>query len=57
MKMYLLLKEKLFKTIYRLEHIKIKLISQNKLNGQNSLFKYLELILLTLSSTTPIGTK
>ena len=57
MKMYLLLKEKLFKTIYRLEHIKIKLINQNKLNGQNSLFKYLELILLTLSSTTPIGTK
>ena len=43
--MYLLLKEKLFKTIYRLEHIKIKLINQNKLNGQNSLFKYLELIL------------
>ena len=57
MKMYLLLKKKLFKTIYRLEHIKIKLINQNKLNGQNTLFKYLELILLTLSSTTPIGTK
>ena len=42
---------------YRLEHIKIELINQDKRNGYNFPLKYLELILITLSSMTPILTK
>ena len=42
---------------YWLEHIRIELINQEKWNGLNFPLKYLELILVTLSSITPTGTK
>ena len=42
---------------YGLEHIKIELINQDKWNRHNFSLKFLELILVTLSSITPIGTK
>ena len=42
---------------YGLEHIKIELINQDKWNGHNFPLKYLELVLVTLSLITPIGTK
>ena len=42
---------------YGLEYIKIELINQDKWFGKNFSLKYLELILVTLSSITPIGTK
>ena len=38
-------------------HIKIELINQDKWNGHNFPLKYLELVLVTLSLITPIGTK
>ena len=38
-------------------HIKIEFINQNKWNGHNFSLKYIELILVTLSSITPIGAK
>ena len=43
--------------LYRLGHVKIKLINQGNWNGQNFSLKYLELILITLSLVTPIETK
>ena len=42
---------------YGLEHIKIELINQNRWNDLNFPLKHLELILVTLSSITPVGTK
>ena len=42
---------------YRLEHIKIELMDQDKWNGHNFSLKNSELILVTLSLITPIGTK
>ena len=42
---------------YGLEHIKIELINQDKWNGHNFPLKQLELPLVTMSLTTPIGTK
>ena len=42
---------------YRLVHIKIELINQGKWNIYNFPLKYLDLILVTLSSITQIETK
>ena len=42
---------------YRLEHIKIEKINQGKWTGHNFSLKYLGLILVNLSSITPIGRK
>ena len=42
---------------YRLEHIKIEKINQGKWTGHNFSLKYLRLILVNLSSITPIGRK
>ena len=42
---------------YGLEHMKIELINRGKWNDHNFPLKYLELILVTLSLITPIGTK
>ena len=39
---------------YELEHIKIELVNLDSWNGHNFPLKYLDLILVTLSSVTPI---
>ena len=39
-------------TLYEMELIKIELIIQDKWNGYNFLLKYLEIVLVTLSSRT-----
>ena len=43
--------------LYGQEHIKKELSNQDKCNSQKFSLRYLELILVSLSSTTPIGTK
>ena len=42
---------------YGLDHIKIELMNHDKWNSHNFPFKKMELIFVTLSSMTPIGTK
>ena len=42
---------------YGLQHVKIELINHDKWNGNNLPSKYFELIFVTLSSITPVGTK
>ena len=42
---------------FGLEHIKIELIYEEKLHGHNFLLKYLDSILVTLSSITPLVSK
>ena len=42
---------------YELKHIKTEMIGKDKWNGHNFPLKHLEVILVTLSLITPIGTK
>ena len=42
---------------YGMEHVKTRLIYHDKQSGHNFPLKHLELVLVTLSSITPVGTK